>query len=417
MHKVKKRKNILFIHQVGFRGGAGIMLNNILSSLDKSEFNPIVVCPDGDFIAEFRKNGAQVVITERPIYQFSHYTGYHTNIFHPAFLLSAWGIWKDRKYWADFIKTLDIDMVWLNALTLAPMVFSAKKAGVKVACMVQETTVRGWFGLRTSWLYYILSRYMDGVVFISQYDRERAKCSAKFVEVIPNWVDLTEYDNSMLQSSAREELGIPQNSQVILMMGGISKIKGTLELIYAAAKLKRKNEIILLVAGYSLPPSDIKQKWYQRLKKSVCSLFFMDYRELVFSEIQRLGMQETVRFIGMREDPAQIYAASDILVFPATKPHQARPVLEAGAMKKPVVVPNFSSINEFVRDNYNGLIYESRSVMSLANTLDQLLDDPGNANRLGNNNFIQTFEHHNKVKNAAKIVDLFRKINFNSINH
>lgn len=406
----KTKMKILFVHQVGLRGGAGIMLNNILCALDKSEFDPIVICPDGDYISEFKKSGARVVVSERPIYQFSHYTGYHTSIFHPAFIGSAWGMWKDAKYWTEYIKSMDVDLVWLNALTLAPMVFSVNKAGVKVACMVQETAVKGWTGLRTKWLYSILSQRMDGVVFISQFDRERARCSSKFIEVIPNWVDLEEYDPSIDSSSARELLGIPQDVRVILMMGGVAKIKGTLELISAVSRLKMRSKVILLVAGYTSAPSETKKKWYQRLKQRILSLFAKSYLEKVFSEIDRLGVKDTVRFIGMRDDVAQIYAASDILVFPATKPHQARPVLEAGAMKKPVVVPYFSSLAEFIRHDYNGLVYEAKSVQALADALDELLFDPDKATRLGINNFAQTCEIHNKVVNEKKVVDFLSKI-------
>lgn len=406
----KTKKKILFVHQVGLRGGSGIMLNNILCSLDKSEFDLIVICPDGDYISEFKKSGARVVVSERPIYQFSHYTGYHTSIFHPAFIGSAWGMWKDAKYWTEYIKSMDVDLVWLNALTLAPMVFSVNKAGVKVACMVQETAVKGWTGLRTKWLYSILSQRMDGVVFISQFDRERARCSSKFIEVIPNWVDLEEYDPSIDSSSARELLGIPQDARVILMMGGVAKIKGTLELISAVSRLKMRSKVILLVAGYTSAPSETNKKWYQRLKQRILGLFAKNYIEKVFSEIDRLGVKDTVRFIGMRDDVAQIYAASDILVFPATKPHQARPVLEAGAMKKPVVVPNFSSLAEFIRHDYNGLVYEAKSVQALADALDELLFDPDKATRLGINNFAQTCEIHNKVVNEKKVVDFLNKI-------
>ena len=50
-------------------------------------------------------------------------------------------------------------------------------------------------------------------------------------------------------------------------------------------------------------------------------------------------------------------AACDLLVFPATTNHFARPIVEAGAMGKPVVASRFPIIEELVKNGETGFSF------------------------------------------------------------
>jgi glycosyltransferase involved in cell wall biosynthesis len=405
-----KRCKILFIHQVGYRGGAGTMLANIIAALDKRKFEPVVVCPYGDGNEQLVAAGAEVLIAPKPIYQFSHYTGYSTAAVNPFFIKNFFLILRDQSFWENYIRSSEADIVCLNAITLAPMARSARRAGAKVLCTVQETTVRGMFGLRTAWLYHILSTQMDAVVFISEFDRAKAACKAPIVEVIPNWVDLAIFDRSSPQERARRELSIPQDSRVVLMMGGIDKLKGTLQLVQAAARLSKIEQLLFIVAGYAGPLDLRSATPFQRLRFALRRLLGLEYRKRVLRAVAVNDLGERVRFIGMHTDVPQLYAAADILVFPATKPHQARPVLEAGAMAKPVVVPDFPQTKEFVSHGVNGLTYTPGEVKSLTEALLTLLVDKALARTIGIDNFLKTCERHDGASNAARFEDVFKRL-------
>lgn len=385
------------------------MLANIISAIDKKIFEPVVVCPEGDGNEQLRGSGARVIVTPRPIYQFLHYTGYSPSFFNPYFIKHALMLWRDRGFWETFIRESGAKIVCLNAMTLSPMAYAAKKAGASVLCIFQETAVRGWLGLRTRWLYHILSSWMEAVVFISNYDRVKSNCRAPLVEVIPNWINLDEFNRAYPMDRARYELDIPQDSRVILMMGGIDTVKGTLQLIRAVAMLADIPELMVVIAGYSGPVNMDSYDALIRLRTKLRRMVGQEYRQKVFDTIEKKGLSDRIRFVGMQSDVVRIYAAADILVFPATRPHQARPVLEAGAMGKPVVVPDFPQTHEFIENGYNGLTYP-HDVGSLAAALRKLIEDPALARVMGENNFGNTCTHHNESLNAEKFQRIFLKL-------
>jgi glycosyltransferase involved in cell wall biosynthesis len=397
------RVKILFIHQVGCRGGAGTMLANIISTIDKQVFEPIVVCPKGDGNEQLVAAGAEVRISPRPIYQFLHYTGYSPTIFNPYFIKHAFMMWRDHLFWENYIRDSGAKIVCLNAMTLAPMALSGRQAGAKVMCIVQETSVRGLFGIRTAWLYRILSSWMDAVIFISKFDKDKSKCKAPIVEVIPNWINFNKFNRYLSQETARCGINIPQTSKVILMMGGINELKGTLQLIEATAMLPDIDNLIVLIAGYSGPPDQTLLSNFQRIRAKLRLMLGFDYRQKVLQTIKEKKLSGRIHFVGMQADVAPLYAAADILVFPATRPHQARPVLEAGAMALPVVVPDFHQTHEFVKHGFNGIAYRNRNARSLSNELRKLLNDNKLAKFLGENNYYNTCKNHDEAINSTKL--------------
>ena len=76
-------------------------------------------------------------------------------------------------------------------------------------------------------------------------------------------------------------------------------------------------------------------------------------------------------------------AACDLLVFPATTNHFARPIVEAGAMGKPVVASRFPIIEELVKNGETGLLVPPGESGALAEAIIALLRDPEKRARFG----------------------------------
>ncbi len=383
------------------------MLANMIAAVDKQRYGFVVVCPPGDMTAEFAKLGARVVEAPRPIPQVPHYTGTSFWFGDPRFLVTAASMIRSYRFWRDYLRRQEADVIQLDAKTLAPLLHACRPSGAQVLCVVQETAVRGWLGLRSAWFRSLLSK-MDGVMFISDYDRQKALCRAPIVEVIPNWVEIGPIPGPADVLEARRTLGLPEDAKVVLMMGGISRLKGTLTLVEAAAHLHDIDRLVVCIAGYEEMPQARRSALRAalgRFRRSSTS-----DRHQVSDAMERHGLQQRVRFLGMHADVLPLYLAADVVAFPATRPHQARPVLEAGAAAKPVVVSDFPNIAEFVSHEVNGLTFPPGDSAALADQLRRVLVDRDLAQRLGHRNREMTLARHDARTNGRRYASLLDRV-------
>lgn len=102
-----------------------------------------------------------------------------------------------------------------------------------------------------------------------------------------------------------------------------------------------------------------------------------------------------------------IYAVSDIFVFPPNKP-EGHPwvIVEALAAGLPVISTDMGAITESVIDNYNGYIVEPNSPCMLAEKILNLCNDRELRERMGNNSrslYLSNFTEKIMVERLAKI--------------
>ncbi|KAB2661767.1 MAG: glycosyltransferase family 4 protein [Verrucomicrobia bacterium] len=401
---------ILVFHQVGGIGGATITLSNVVRCLVQAQFDVTVVCPAGAGQASLALAGARVLTAERPIWQFSHLSGFEKPALHPRFWMNFTRQLWSLRYWEEFIRAQKPDIVHFNAITLAPMAIAAQRAGVKVSLMIQETGVKGLFGLRTNYLRRLISRRADLVTFISKFDRDWYAIRGPNLQVVPNWVEEPQFGRIEPRATARNELGIPRDAKVVLFTGGVCPLKGTLELFEAVESLQGIEKLLVLVAG---PKRSIFYRSLTRVQKTnrrCRQLLGIDYDAKIANVLRRPGVRHRIRFVGSGCEMAPLYCASDVVVFPATKPHQARPAIEAGYVKVPVIASDFSNLHEFLKDGENALLIRPSDSASLANGIRLVLNDTKLRDRLGEANHVYVGKNHNRETNTARLVAAFRSI-------
>lgn len=98
-------------------------------------------------------------------------------------------------------------------------------------------------------------------------------------------------------------------------------------------------------------------------------------RRLLEAEVQTLGLQGCVRFLGWREDAAQLMAGFDLLLVPSLWEGFGLVILEAMAQAVPVIASRVSAIPEIVVDGETGLLPLPRDVDKLAESMAMLLGD------------------------------------------
>lgn len=148
------------------------------------------------------------------------------------------------------------------------------------------------------------------------------------VEIVPNGIDLSEYDNLPKKGEFREQYGIREDEKMILYLGRIHKIKGIDLLVKAFADLvKELKDVKLVIVG----PDD---GFLQTLKK----------------QIEDLKINDKILFTGplYGKDKVKAYVDADVYVLPSVYEIFSVAVLEACACGTPVIVTNRCGIVNFV---------------------------------------------------------------------
>jgi glycosyltransferase involved in cell wall biosynthesis len=198
-------------------------------------------------------------------------------------------------------------------------------------------------------------------------------------------IDLTKLDRPCDLQLVRRDLDLPENCQIICMVGRLDQQKAPYLLIDAFAEVIKNspNTILLLVGDGELLDS---------LK----------------SQVQQLGIGDKVRFLGAREDVPEILKLSDIFALSSLWEGLGRAMTEAMLLGKPVVVPNIDGIPEIVHHNETGDLYPAKDIDQLAKHLSYLLQHPEARARLGNNAYQLTrklFDSNLMVSQIEAIYD------------
>jgi glycosyltransferase involved in cell wall biosynthesis len=137
----------------------------------------------------------------------------------------------------------------------------------------------------------------------------------------------------------------------------------------------RKNMVRLLQAFASLRQAGF---CYQLIHAGPQGWLFED----VLAEVDRLGLHDSVRFLGRipLEDLVRLYNAASVFVYPSLYEGFGIPVLEAMACGCPVITSNISSLPEVVGEA--GMLVDPYNVQELTEALRQVLEDADLAHQL-----------------------------------
>jgi glycosyltransferase involved in cell wall biosynthesis len=98
---------------------------------------------------------------------------------------------------------------------------------------------------------------------------------------------------------------------------------------------------------------------------------------------QKLGLNGSVQFLGVRADVPDLLMSCDVLTLPSIREGLPIAILEAMAAGKPVVATEVGSVPEVVQHESTGLLVPPRDSEALAKALQMLLADPTKRRRLG----------------------------------
>ena len=182
---------------------------------------------------------------------------------------------------------------------------------------------------------------------------QRRVAASSHIHVIPNSVDVARFAMRLYGDRTRERFRIASNQFLWLAVGRLDEAKDYPNLLHAFSELSNgRPNARLIVAGEG------------PLKSELDSL------------IQRLGIEERVSLLGLREDMPALYAASDALVLSSAWEGMPNVVLEAMASRTPVVATSVGAVPEVITDGESGLIVPPHDHQALAHAMARMVELP-----------------------------------------
>jgi glycosyltransferase involved in cell wall biosynthesis len=392
------KKKVLIIHHCGYIGGAGVSLYHIALALNSmsERYDVEVYCPnnppkicdllEGNQIRTIRANDEPVL--------FSHYNGCNKFILGRFSLRNMFDVIR-KKGWLEIkeaIKISNPDIVIVNSMTMCWLGSLIRKMGIKVVCFHRETYAKGLLGFRTKYIKKCLKNDFDGVAFISKHDLQETGKTTGVAKVITDKVDLNIYKN-IDRYKVNNSMKSSNQQFSIVYLGGISKLKGCHILVKALAKLKNENvRLIFLQFG-----SQRRLKTIKDCKSTLHKIKYIlgaDYEAKILKLINKYSLWNKIEFIPSVTNPEKYILSSDIVVFPSTEAHQARPLYEAGAAQKPIIITEFNQTSEFAIDRFNCLTFKKGNHFELSEKINMLKDNKELYEILIKNNFMKSVEKH-----------------------
>lgn len=213
--------------------------------------------------------------------------------------------------------------------------------------------------LRTPWGHCFLHvcRRADRLVVLNramERELEAIGVVASAIERIPNGVDAAQFCPAKCQFVGAQERGM-----TILYLGRLSREKGVDVLIRAVAFIAARPGLRLQIAGTGRHEPALRRL------------------------VRRLGLEGVAEFLEPVERVEDLLQEADVFVMPSHGEGMSNAMLEAMSSALPVIASRVAGNVALVQDRVTGLLFTPDCAEELARALEQVIDDPAAAARMG----------------------------------
>ena len=135
------------------------------------------------------------------------------------------------------------------------------------------------------------------------------------------------------------------------------------------------------------------------------------YKKQIVKMVDQLGLHQHVHFIGNLSDVTKALCVIDIFVLPAIwREGFGLSIIEAMALKKPVIVTNIWALNALVRDRDNGLLINPSDTDALVKAIKTLIDDHTLRNHVSNRGFETVSREFSIERMSTEMTQLYRQV-------
>jgi glycosyltransferase involved in cell wall biosynthesis len=249
------------------------------------------------------------------------------------------------------------------------------------------------FGMKLSiynWLNIFFMGRADKVIAVSKDIADemmkKAIPSAKIL-VIDNGIDLQKFEHKTSNNDLRKSLGLNGNHKFIGTVASLTEEKGHVYLIEGARQVIDKYaECCFLIVGEG------------------------NQRHFLEEKISAFGLKGKMIFTGSRKDVPQILPMLDAFILPSLKEGLPMALLEAMAVKVPVIATKVGAIPNVIEDGINGILIPPKNSDAIADAINRMLSNRYSAKEMANRGFEKVRDHYSADIMARKYLAIYKDL-------
>ncbi len=368
-----KTIKVLEVIRQGEIGGGESHVLDLVSGFDKTLITPIVMAfTNGHMIDALTKQGIKCYVVE-------------TN--------SAFD-YKVQNKITDIVRKENIDIIHAHGSRAASnMIWSAKRLRKPLVYTVHGWSFHQdqsfWIQKIRAWSEKLICKCSRQIICVS--DSNRLSGNKTFglnsCKVIENGVNLKRFNPHGNNKDLRPVFGFSKDDIIVGLIARITLQKDPLTFIQGIAIAHKQNPRIKgLIVGEG------------------------DMKEEIEEYIQSHEMNSFIHTAPFRTDVPDILNTIDIYCLPSLWEGLSIALLEAMAMKKPVIVTPTDGCKELIKHGENGLVVNFKSPDEMANACLQYISEPSLMEKCVNAAFEMVDERFNAQRVSDTVSDIYQNI-------
>lgn len=366
--------NILYYEPSSGFGGSSNALANLVNSLDRSRFTPFVAV---------KNYGSQLTnITNAKMFKLKNYTEEkHCSKFQFIYLL-LFNIFPEIVHLLIVLIINKIDIVHINTNIISgiPAIIAAKLSNKNCIVHIRQTRTPIKREL-------VFLRNIKKIIFINNF------ASSLFPKQFNNKYKII-HDGISLETFTHNTCREKENKSIAVgLIGRIVEGKGHENFILAAKRIIDNGfDVSFKIIGEAKGESD---EYYLRIKKL----------------LENLNLENKIILAGWSSNIIEQYNNLDILVQPATFPEGfGLTIVEAMALKKPVIATNIGGPLDIIEDNITGFLIDPNNVEALSEKITFLIENPDIARKMGEEGRKRVEEHFDIKDTVKRIEEVYEEV-------
>lgn len=270
------------------------------------------------------------------------------------------------------VRAKGVELLHANSIR-AGLILSAARSGRPSVVHVRDVLPPGPASAATMRM---IAATATVIVANSEYTAQSVRKLAPraTVEAVPNPVDLTRWDPARVDRvHARASLhGVRPRALLLGVVGQLTPWKGQDTAIEVLHLLRSQGiDAHLLLVGSA------------KFTAASTRLDNRAFVEQLKSRVAELRLEDRVSWMGEREDVPELISALDVLLLPSREEPFGRVLIEAMAMRVPVVATNVGGPAEIVTDGVGGFLVDPHDIGAWTRAVRYFVDHPELGREMG----------------------------------